>query len=62
MAAAAVEMAVAVTSTSTVAMATTSTAAPATVVDKYNNQLIVAAEEMAEAATAMAMATERTIN
>ncbi len=56
----AVEMAVMMISTLTAVMATTTTVATATMVDTYNNQLIAAAEEMVEMATATAIAAETT--
>ena len=54
------EMAVMMISTLTAVMATTTTVATATMVDTYNNQLIAAAEEMVEMATATAIAAETT--
>jgi hypothetical protein len=50
------------TSTSTAATGTMTTVTTATAADTYNNQLIAAAQEMAEAATETAMAMETTIN
>ncbi len=61
MAAGAVETVV-MASTSMAGMATTTRAATAMTADTYDNQLIAAAEEMAEAVTATTMATETAIN